>query len=230
MKRTIALGVLCGLGSVSSAWADGFYAGVGVGHASVDGRAHAAPIISFSPSPVLPTSAPINGLPFDDDDTAWTAFVGYDATRYLGVEGGYWNHGTFESRISTGFDRPTLKIEEWYFGATLRYPIWSRLSLTGSAGVSRAQFEVDGEIGVVVIPPPGQGGQPIFPPVPGPIIGVFPLNPIPFQSPEDETGGYWRIGLNWRFTDAIETAVSFGKRDVDVLDVDSLALSVLYTF
>ena len=142
MRRTIALGVLWSVVSVAPAWADsktsGFYAGVGVGQASVDGRARTAPLISFLPSPAggLPTSIPINGLPFDDEDTAYTAFVGYVATRYIGVEGGYWNHGKFESRFLTGLERTTLEIEEWYFGATLSYPLFSRLSLTGSAGVS----------------------------------------------------------------------------------------------
>ena len=122
-----------------------FYAGVGVGRSSVDGRAQVPARITLSPT--LPTDVPVSGLPFDDHDTAWSAFAGYTANDYVGVELGFWNHGTFDSQL-LGQNPASLSIKEWYFGATLSYPLFNRLSLAGSAGVSRAQFDADGTVTV----------------------------------------------------------------------------------
>lgn len=237
MKRTTGFLTLCCVVTFTASGASGaeghFYGGVSIGRSSVDGRAQAASNIFFAPTP--PTSISINSLPFDDSDTAWSGFVGYSATQYVGIELGYWDHGTFRSRL-LGPDKISLGIKEWSFGATVRYPLTSRLALTGGAGVSRAQFDVDGSITVFTLGSPTIPSLPVFPLPP---TGIFPPGVIfvpgaPQQlaltSPKDETGGYWKVGLNWRFSDAIEAGLSCGKRDLQVERVESLALSLSYAF
>jgi hypothetical protein len=224
MQRNTALIALWGLGALATAGAEAadhrFYAGVAIGQASVDGPARTGSSIILAPPFQSPGSVPIEGLGFDDKTTSWSAFMGYHATQYVGLEIGYWDHGTFDSKF-TGPDPGTLSIKEEYFGATLRYPFGRRFALTGSAGISRAQFDVKGSIDLLVI------GPPVFPPV-VPLPG--PIQNLPLATPDDETGGYWNVGLNWRVTDAIEAGVSYGKRDLQVQQVKSLALSVMYAF
>jgi hypothetical protein len=198
-----------------------FYAGVGVGYSSVDDRAQTEIAISGIGGTI--DSIQLNGFPFDDDAVAWSAFIGYAATPYIGVEAGYWDHGTFERDSALiGPISPQLSIQEWYFGSTFRYPLpfFNRLALTGSVGVSRAQFDVDGSAQVLVITP----GPPFFPPAPP------TTRTLPFAAPDDETGGYWRAGVSFRITDSIEAGLSYGKRYLDVLQVESAALSVSYAF
>jgi hypothetical protein len=198
-----------------------FYAGAAVGQSSVDGRAEVPTRVLVSPSITLPPDVPINGMPFDDEQTAWSAFVGYNTAQYLGVELGFWNHGTFDSQLLPVRPVPALRIREWYLGATFNYPLLDRLTATASAGISRAQFKARGSVRVlVVIPTP-------FPGVP--IGGITPAD-LPLATPEDETGGHWRLGLNWRFTDSWEAGLTYGRRDLQVLQVKSLALNVQHAF
>jgi len=236
MKKTTGFLGFCSLialTATAASAADGrFYGGLSVGRSSVNGRAQAEPNIFFSPTP--PTRISVNSLPFDDSETAWSGFVGYSATQYLGVELGYWDHGTFRSRL-IGPDPVSLGIKEWSFGATLRYPLTGRLAITGGAGVSRAQFDVDGTITALIatsptIPSQPSPRQPIIGILPPGVVIVGAIQTLSLTSPKDETGGYWKVGLNWRFNDAIETGLSYGKRDLHVERVKSLALSLSYAF
>jgi hypothetical protein len=240
MRGAIRLTALLALAASTPTFADSpdsrhFYAGVKLGQSSVDGRAQTdrtiAPAPLPGPVPSLPTELQINGLPFDDEDTSWSAFAGFQATQYVGVELGYWDHGTFEATRFIGLDTVSLDVEEIYFGATLRYPLTDRLSLTGSAGVSRARFDAQGTVNVLIgtfpLPP---FFNPVLPPLPGPIIGLFPVTPVPVADPDDETGGYWQAGLSWRFSDSLEAAATFGKRDLQVQEIDTLAVSLSYNF
>jgi hypothetical protein len=228
VRKTIALTSLWGLVSVAPAFAEStdgghFYAGVGVGYSSADDRAQTDIAIPDIGGTV--DSIQINGLPFDDDDVAWSAFVGYAATPYIGVEAGFWDHGTFSfktpSQLVGGF-AVDLAIQEWYVGSTFRYPLpfLNRLALTGSVGVSRAQFDADGSARVLVIPP----GPPFFP------VNPPTTRTLPFATPDDETGGYWRAGLSFRITDSIESGLNYGRRYLDVLQVETAALTVSYAF
>jgi hypothetical protein len=113
----------------------------------------------------------------------------------------------------------------------LRYPLTNRLSLIGSAGVSRARFDADGEMGMATGMFPPTGPPFVRPPVfPGPIIGLFPVTPVAVADPDDETGGYFRAGLSWRFGNALAAGLTLGKQDVKVLEVEALSLSLSYAF
>jgi|GEM_PF-2184153 len=237
MKRIALLTVLTSLTVLSPAFAQsarsGFYAGVAVGRSTVDDRSRAASPIAATPG--LPQSLSINGLPFDDHHTSWSAFAGFKATRYIGVELGYWDHGTFKNERLLGPEPASLGIQEVYFGATLMYPLASRLTATGSAGISRARFDVDGAATALVVSFPGVPGIPTLPFPVRPPVGVPVLPPgttvtVPLATPDDETGAYWQVGLNWRFTASLEAGVSYGRRDLSVQKVEALSLSLRHTF
>jgi hypothetical protein len=216
--------------SVDAADSGHFYAGVSVGQSGVDGRARTEHTLSFSPA--LPSSIQPDGLPFDDDDTAWSAFGGYQATPYIGVELGYWDHGTFDAARFTGLETVSIDVQELSFGATLRYPVTERFAITGGAGISRAKFDAHGTVtvltGVVPFPPIRTPINPVLPP--GFPIGVFPVIPVALADPDDETGGYWRVGVSWKFSNTLEASSGFSRRDVKVLEVDSVSVALSYAF
>jgi len=222
MKITLprlALTVLMSLVAVRAESAEsGFTAGIAVGRSSVDGRAKTPSRITVGQ--FIPDDVPIGSLPFKGANTTWSAFVGYTANPYLGVELGFWDHGRFDTKLFVE-KVGSLGIKEWYLGTTLTYPLVSKLSLSASIGVSRVQFDADGSINVLVTQP----GAP-FPPFPPVAI----IANVPFATPDDETGGYWRAGLNWRFSNSLDAGLSYGKHDVQVLQVESLALSLRYAF
>ena len=217
MKRTVPVFLVFGLASCAPAFAASteprFYAGVALGRSSVDGPSQTQSTLSGFPL----TGLPLNGFPLHDHDTSWSAFVGYTVTRYVGLELGFWDHGTFKNDrlLSPALAMlPALDIKEWYFGPTLRYPLNQRLALTGSAGISRAQFDVTGSAYVGVF---GPGNVPSF-------------QQLPFERPADETGGFWRFGLNWRVTNSLETSLSYGTRDLQVQQVKTVGVSVQMAF
>jgi hypothetical protein len=228
MKRTFALLALALaiLTPTFTAAAPGhFYFGAGVGRSSVNGPSHTSDTVDVLAG--FPNGFPLNGQPFRAHDTAWSLLAGYAATQYIGVEAGFWDHGEFESTRISGPERPRLGIKEAYFGATLRYPLFNRFALTGSAGISRASFDVDGSVLVLVVAPPP--GFPVPIGRPGVIIpGV--IQSVQLATPDDETGGYWRVGLAVRATDSMEVGLSYGSRDLKVQDVKSTALSVVFAF
>lgn len=236
MKRTtpvivivMILGCL-GHGTAFSADSGRFYAGVGGGRSSVDGPAQAESI-PILPALVLtvPSSVSINGFPLHDHHTAWTAFAGYAATRYVGVEGGFWDHGTFGNDRLTGAGL-RLRIREWYFGATLTYPVFDRFSLNAGAGLSRGQFEARGNA-LVLLPSslfPGSGSTPVR--GPGLPFDSAGLVSVPFSSPKDRTGGYWDVGASARLPGSTVARLSYGRHDVGVAEIKSIGLTLRYEF
>ena len=88
----------------------GFYAGVGVGQSFVDEG------------------------DYDDEDTAFSAFGGYQFNRYFALEGGYADFGQIESgRVGA----PSLEGDTAYLTAVGIVPITDKFSAYGKAGVHR---------------------------------------------------------------------------------------------
>ncbi|MGO1540161.1 MAG: outer membrane beta-barrel protein [Luteimonas sp.] len=87
----------------------GFYAGVGAGQSYVDKRG------------------------YDDDDTAFSAFGGYQFNRYFGLEVGYADFGKLESRG----DGERLDASAAYFTAVGTLPFTDRFSGYARAGIQR---------------------------------------------------------------------------------------------
>jgi len=87
----------------------GFYAGVGAGQSSVDERG------------------------YDDEDTAFSAFGGYQFNRYFGLEAGYADFGKLEPRaVGERVDANSA-----YFTAIGTLPFTDRFSGYARAGVQR---------------------------------------------------------------------------------------------
>ena len=211
----------------------GFYFGGSVGWSSVDGIADTDPTVSVGPG--LPSEIPINGLPFDDDDTAWSAFVGYQAFQYVGFELAYGDLGRFDSRILLlpSGDPPSLAVDEWSVSARFRYPFGKKFFANFFAGISRASFDVDGEATVLIVVDPLFPGRPASAP-PGlslsPMSDFIPFNPtIPFASPSDETGFVWGFGVTWQFLEKFGLGLDYRQHNVQVQDVETLNVSLLYS-
>lgn len=87
----------------------GFYAGAGVGQAFVDEGA------------------------YDDEDTAFSVFGGYQFNRYFGLEAGYADFGKIEPDVAG----PALEGDSAYFTAVGTLPITDRFSAYAKAGLHR---------------------------------------------------------------------------------------------
>ncbi|QNP41890.1 outer membrane beta-barrel protein [Lysobacter solisilvae (ex Woo and Kim 2020)] len=87
----------------------GFYAGAGVGQSFVDEGA------------------------YDDEDTAFSVFGGYQFNRYFGLEAGYADFGKIEPDV-TG---PALEGDTAYFTAVGTLPITDKFAAYAKAGLHR---------------------------------------------------------------------------------------------
>src|SRR4249919_2153962 len=87
----------------------GFYAGAGVGQSFVDEGA------------------------YDDEDTAFSVFGGYQFNRYFALEGGYANLGKIEAK-PVGRD---LETDSVFLTAVGIVPITDKFSVYGKAGFHR---------------------------------------------------------------------------------------------
>jgi OOP family OmpA-OmpF porin len=93
----------------ASAQEHGIYAGAGVGQAFVDEGA------------------------YDDEDTAFSVFGGYQFNKYFGLEAGYADFG----KIEPDGAGPALEGDSAYFTAVGTLPITERLSAYAKAGLHR---------------------------------------------------------------------------------------------
>jgi OmpA-OmpF porin, OOP family len=87
----------------------GFYAGAGVGQSFVDEGA------------------------YDDEDTAFSVFGGYQFNRYFGVETGYADFGKIEPEVAG----PALEGDSAYLTAVGTLPVSENFALYAKAGVHR---------------------------------------------------------------------------------------------
>ena len=223
MKRTTAAPLLFTVAALvttsATAQANTLYGGIALGKATVDSGVRPVPETASFFSP--PDTLTVDQARFNAHDTAWGAFAGAQITDQIGLEVGYWNHGTFASS-TTNTDTGRLSMEELFIGATLRYPFATRFALTGSIGISRAHFAVTGS-NTVRIPDPAP------PPVQLPFEIPDDLQ-VPLTTPNDETGTYWNVGVNMQLPGNLLAGLSYGTRDLRVERVKLGALSLLYTF
>lgn len=106
-----------------------------------------------------------------------------------------------------------LEIEEWYVGTRFSVPLSSRFRANWFAGISRASFESQG--GLPLVSPPG--------------FNLF-ADFLPFASPDDETGLVWGFGFDWEANERLSLDLGFRRHDIQVLDVDTISLGLLFSF
>ena len=110
MLSTALLAVLAGASAFGAQAADkGFYAGAGVGQSYVDER------------------------DYDDEDTAFSVFGGYQFNRYFGLEAGYADFGKLEPR-GNGDE---LEANSVYLTAVGTVPFTDNFSAYAKAGFQR---------------------------------------------------------------------------------------------
>lgn len=212
------------------------YIGASYGITDVDSIADTNVDVPFGQ---LPESIPINGLPFDNDDGAWSTFLGYELFDFMAIELGYSDLGKIDAGASTFafVSPPAVDMESMHLSARFRWPLTGRFAATWHAGVTRTDFDVSGvaRIGVVIIGPTppvepilgGIIGDPLFPTRPRPGEPNFPF-PTPEERPfaqiDDDTGYRFGFGFDWQFVDRASAALEYSRHDVGVFELDNYSL------
>jgi OOP family OmpA-OmpF porin len=110
----------------------GFYAGAGVGQSFVDeGR-------------------------YDDEDTAFSVFGGYEFNRYFALEAGYVDFGELEPTIAG----PSAEADSTYLVAVGSVPITDKFSAYAKAGWNR--WNVDTRVPVLIGSTDDSGSDPTY--------------------------------------------------------------------
>ncbi len=190
------------------------YLGASIGLAEVDGTA-STDGLRLTTGPGLPDAVPLDGLPFDDDDGTWSAFLGYEINRFVAVEVGYADLGRHSTGINVGpAETPRLEAESAYLAGRLSFPLTEHIDATWRLGLSQTWFDAEGSTFAFL----GSAG----PIVGRPVLGI--VTEIPFADPDDETGLVWGFGFDWRFAPRFSAEIGFTRHDVQVLDVDTYNL------
>lgn len=133
MLSTALLAVLAGASAFGAQAADkGFYAGAGVGQSYVDER------------------------DYDDEDTAFSVFGGYQFNRYFGLEAGYADFGKLEPRGTSS----ELEASSVYLTAVGTVPFTDNFSAYAKAGFQR--WDVDTAIPSIIGNDDDSGTDPTY--------------------------------------------------------------------
>jgi OOP family OmpA-OmpF porin len=124
-----------------------FYAGIAVGQSKTSRE-----LVENRESTI--TLASNISTAFDDKDTAWKGFVGWQATPWLAVELGYADLGRHSTDTTfLGGDAPApaeviIKREIKGFGldVVLSAPVWHAVSIFGRAGIFRAELDASAQL------------------------------------------------------------------------------------
>lgn len=138
MRKRMALNGLALLGLLASTNVlaeiqPGFYAGVGVGTATVE----------------LDTNQQLGGFTFDSDDTAFKVFGGYNFNQYFAIEATYFDGGNPEETLFTLADaRGTLEVGVSGLSAAAigRVPLGEVFALYGKLGLASYDAEITGRL------------------------------------------------------------------------------------
>lgn len=225
--------------------ADTFYFGGNIGVSMIDDTVDAAPTSVSGPG-VFPDQISLNGQPFDSNETAWGAFVGWNAYDWLAIELGYTDLGNAGQDLPFGFfeqtpltisqvvpisfipaafiiaapapsasSAPALSIEEWSIAAKFSKTLISSLSANWSVGITRAHFDVEGQLTV------------------SELVTLVPLEfrqtSLPYAAPDSETGFNLGFGFAWGFNDRFSADIGYQKHDTRVIDVETVALRLIVT-
>lgn len=197
---------------------ENFYISVNLGVSMIDGSAHADPNQTTDPG-TLPAEISINGLSFDSNETAWGALVGWNATDWFALELGYADLGNVGEELLTGFpissivstNAVALNIDEWYFGTKFRLPLSSKFSANWFAGISRAEFEAQGQVESFLV-------------ILGGALSRVERVITPFASPDQETGLIWGFGFAWAINERLSLDLDYRQHNTQVINVDTISL------
>lgn len=213
MKRfALALAVALGLVSMPAMAADpGFYAGVGIGQFNTE-----IDDVSF----VDDGESGSVSLGFDDDDTGFKIFGGYQFLPWLGAELGYVDGGTASESYSDP-DLGDLKLEVDVSAITVAavgtLPIGDMFELYGKLGM--AFWE--GDLGITVT---------------GVLCDELQAIGESCSDSEDDDGEdfYYGVGAGFNIGESFNVRIEYEVFEIDPQDVDAdanfLSLSGVYRF
>lgn len=246
--RLLIFGALMSTSTLSNA--DSFYVGANIGVSMIDDTANSSLIAACEPN-CFPDQLSINGLAFDSNETAWGAFVGWDATGWLALEIAYTDLGNTGQEAPFGFfgQVPTIGIaanpgiavnpalvsgfsafggpafDLSQNGVALNIEEWSISAKFKKSLFS--QFSATWSIGISRADFESQGSLTI--PV---IVGFNPtvvdIVTWPYASPESETGFTWGFGLAWKWNERVSIDLGYRKHETRVVDVETASLSISF--
>lgn len=226
MRPINCVAVIVSLWSCSSV-AGEFYLGANIGSADYTGVATSQPLgtLDFNN---LPATLPITGRQFDSSDVSWSAYAGWAATDWLSIEAGYndlgqgnslhffvpvlSNGGTLAVGGGATDTTVTLSVQEWFLGPKFSWAFSDRIRANAFAAVSSASFEASGSWVLA-----RDTNQP------------FVFANVPVESPGNEIGFIWGLGLQWNFTDRFALDLAYRRHDTKVLEIDTLTLGILFS-
>jgi OOP family OmpA-OmpF porin len=198
-----------------SAWAagnadgSGFYIGLGAGASSakIDSGSINSDLQSLGFSSATTST--------DEGSVAYKAFAGYSFNKYIAIEGGYFDLGTFKFNSTVtppGTLNGEIKSSGFNLGAVLSYPFGQGFSVFGRVGVQNAKTKVNyTSTGSVLV-----------------------INP---ESSETKTNWDAGLGLGYQFANGIGVRAEWeryrvpdGTNTDNTSNVDLFGISVVYKF
>lgn len=123
--------------------------------------------------------------------------------------------GIISVPVSPNLFAAALSVEEWSIAAKFRKSLIADLSANWSIGITRAQFDAEGQLTV------------------NEIVTLDPLvlntRDLPYASPEDETGYNFGFGFEWRFSERFAADIAYRRHDTRVIDVETVILQLTVT-
>ena len=238
--------------AAAPAIADGFYVAADLGISSYDDTVR-TDVSGFSDASGTPDSLPMNGQPFDSNETAWGVAVGWQARDWLAIELGFTDLGNSGQDTSAPFFGPILIPNDPIFlpgpppnpnfdpndyvatgfpafpgRAALDVEEWSL-----SARFKRQlgdQFSANWLVGVTRADYAAEGTFPVteidttlFPP-------DVTIVEVPYAAPDAETGLLWGLGFGWQATASTSVEITYRQHKTDVIDIDTTSLRLLFAF
>jgi len=222
-----------------------FYVGGNIGVSMIDDTASTALIAACEPL-CFPDELSINGRAFDSNETAWGAFIGWQAIDWFALEIGYTDLGNTgqEQQFSfIGLVPGVITVLPPGIGSGIIVttpPIFPSSNNTAALNIEEwsisAKFNIslfsdlsaNWLIGVTRTEFESQGSLTI--PV---IVSLSPtiteLVTFPFASPESETGFIWGFGFAWDLNERSSVDLGYRKHETQVIDVETVSFGITFT-
>lgn len=219
--RLLILSLVCLCFSPAGQAAENFYVGARLGVSQYDGTADASR--NATAGPMLPSEISIDGLPFESNETTWGVNVGWRIKDWFAVELGFNDLGNTGRETFAAFGGVSavitsgvaVDVEEVYLASKLTLSLPGKWNANWTIGITQTTFEAAGALPLITIPilaPPS------------------PREPIPYASPDDETGFIWGFGFGWDMSDRWGLDIGYRRHDTQVFSVDSFSAGVLFSF
>lgn len=150
-------------------------------------------------------AALINQLSCDEKDSGWKLFAGWQPIKWVGVEAGYADLGSYSA--SGGATNVTAEVDGGFITATFTAPVIETIGLYGKLGAYAWDSNIKGSLSGVAIPETSDDGT-------STIIGAG------FRFPITDSFG---VRLEWeRYLDIGDDDNSGGETDLDLFSANAI--------